>query len=63
MIRKIIQISTSTNTASMQGTTQDYYHYVTALCDDGTVWRSVNNKDWHRLKPIPQDETPQATNE
>lgn len=46
----------------MQGTTQDYYHYVTALCDDGTVWRSINNKDWHKLKPIPQDKTPEATN-
>ena len=62
MVRKIIQISTSTSTASKQGTTQDYYHYVTALCDDGTVWRSINNKDWLKLKPIPQDEIPQATN-
>lgn len=63
MARKIIQISTATSVASLTGTTQEYYHYITALCDDGTLWRMVNKGRWVKYPPIPQDETPKATND
>lgn len=65
MTRKIIQISTCATTRTLQGTTQEYYQYITALCDDGTLWRKINNGNWSRVRDIPQDapeEQPQAVN-
>ena len=51
--RKIIQISSSSETA-------DRYQTIIALCNDGTVWRMVarNNPEdccWVQLQEIPQD--------
>lgn len=44
MKRKIIQI------------TRNRY-YITALCDDGTIWeiRIIEDSKWRRLPDIPQD--------
>jgi hypothetical protein len=45
--RKIIQISV--------GLVSEGDSYIVALCDDSTVWRIWNNRDWELVKPIPQD--------
>lgn len=49
-MRKIIQITTSIS--------NDNYSNVTALCDDGTVWKHIVHVDqsWFKLPDIPQDE-------
>lgn len=46
MARKIKQVSTSITNDSF---------FVTALCEDNTVWTSVDWKDWERLNDIPSD--------
>lgn len=50
--KKIIQISTalSPETETVCGT-----HFITALCDDGSVYVKSNNKEWEKLPPIPKD--------
>ena len=34
-----------------------------ALCDDGTVWFFGVDEEWHRMKPIPQDEPKDEKND
>lgn len=57
MARKIIQI-----TRGYLGNDYVDTNTLTALCDDGTLW-DLNNGEWTRLPDIPQDKTPEATNE
>lgn len=48
MSRKIIQLIEVPDNEFSQG-------WLTALCDDGTIWY-YSNGDWHELdQPIPQD--------
>lgn len=58
--RKIIQISTATEVKGYNGGPNIF---ITALCDDGTVWqkgRQINNCDgeWRQIQAIPQDGDP-----
>lgn len=51
-MRKIVQIAMS------QDATDDPALSVLALCDDGTVWRTVMAygwQKWERLPPVPQE--------
>jgi len=58
--RKIIQISAVENASGNTDT-------LTALCNDGSVWRSWSNErtkcsqEWYRLPDIPQDVVPEDT--
>ena len=47
--RKIVQVATA-----MGGDSGDPDTVTVALCDDGTVWRSWNGKQWHQMPAIPQ---------
>lgn len=49
--RKTVQIS------AIPGT--EYSHAcIYALCDDGSLWASVNSDGWTKLPPIPQEDAP-----
>nr|DAD68328.1 MAG TPA: hypothetical protein [Podoviridae sp. ct4s49] len=61
MARKIIQIS-----ESIVPETQSHplFWSLTALCDDGTLWnKAAINDAWVQIPNVPQDKTPEATNE
>lgn len=54
MVRKIIQIETV-----MHHSFFEYYFYIYALCDDGTLWVRTphqSDKSWQEIEQkIPQD--------
>jgi hypothetical protein len=58
-MRKVIQIITGmTGSPYMNGTKVE--HSIYALCDDGTMWKTVGD-NWYRLHDIPQDKPVRET--
>jgi len=61
MARKIIQISES---IVPETPSPPLFWSLTALCDDGTLWnKAAINDAWVQIPNVPQDKTPEATNE
>lgn len=62
MSRKAIQIVVTTKEVSSYsaagGPHHSHHRTTTALCDDGSIWRHVDDdsKGWFRLPPIPSEE-------
>ena len=52
-MRKPIQITTTVITRREDGEVWDV-SFLTALCDDGTIWESKDSGPWYQLDAIPQ---------